>query len=72
MREKRSVTSNLRPGTKGFTCRKRFIGYNFGSDYGAESEFGKRKELIVVNILKYRYCVNKSLDISDDRLAKKL
>ena len=30
------------------------------------------KELIVVNILKYRYCVNKSLDISDDRFAKKL
>ena len=72
MREKRSVTSNLRPGTKGFTCGKRFIGYNFGSDYGAESEFEKHKELIAVNILKYRYCVNKSLDISDDRLAKKL
>ena len=73
MREKRSVKSNLRPGTKGFTCRKRFIGYNFGSDYGAESEFGTHKELIVVNVVnisKYRYCVNKSLDISDDRFAK--
>ena len=51
MREKRSVTSNLRPGTKGFTCGKRFVGYNFGSDYGAESEFGTHKELIVVNIV---------------------
>ena len=32
-------SSSLRPGTKGFACGKWFIGYNFGMDDGAESEF---------------------------------
>ena len=27
-------------------------------DDGAESKFGTHKELIVLNILKYKYCVN--------------
>ena len=64
------MTSNLRPGTKGFTCRKRFIGYNFGIDDGAESEFGTHKELTIINILKYKHCVNKSRDKSRDHFAK--
>ena len=29
-----------------------YIGYNFGTDYGAESKFGKHKEPIVLNIWK--------------------
>ena len=55
---------------KGFTCGKCFIGYNFGIDDGAESKFGTHKELIVLNILKYIYCVNKSRDVSCDHFAK--
>ena len=42
------ISSSLRPGTKGFTCGKWFIGYNFGIDDGTESKFGSRKELIVL------------------------
>ena len=38
--------------------------YNFGTDNGAESKVGAQKKLIVLNILKYKYCVNKSCDIS--------
>ena len=38
--------------------------YNFGTDDGAESKVGAQKKLIVLNILKYKYCVNKSCDIS--------
>ena len=37
-------------------------GYNFNIDDGTESKFGTRKELTVLNILKYQYCVNKSRD----------
>ena len=37
---------------------------NFGIDDGPESKFGTHKELIVLNILKYKYCVNKSRDMS--------
>ena len=44
------------------------IGYKFGTDCGAESDFGTHKELIVLNILKYKYFVNKSLDVSRDHL----
>ena len=33
-------------------CRGGYI------DDGAESKFGTHKELIVLNILKYKYCVN--------------
>ena len=42
-----------RPGTKGFDCGKWFIGYNFGTDH---------EELIVLNVLKYKYYVEKSRD----------
>ena len=64
-------SSSLRPGTKGFTCGKWIIGYNFGIDDGAESKFGKHKELIVLaDILHYKYCVNKSRAMSRDHLAK--
>ena len=45
--------SSLRPGTKGFTCGKWIIDYNFGIDDGAELKFGTHKEPIVLNILKY-------------------
>ena len=48
-----NTSSSLRPGTKGFTCGKWFIGYNFGIDDGAESKFGTHKELIILNISKY-------------------
>ena len=54
----------LRPGTKGF------LGYNFGADQEAESKLGTHKELIVLNILNYKYCVNKSRDMSCDHFAK--
>ena len=50
----------------GFTGGKWFIGYNFGIDDGAESKFGIHKVLIVLNILKYKYCLNKSRDMSGD------
>ena len=53
-----------------FTCRKWFIGHNFGIDDGTESKFGTLKELIVLNILKYKYCVNQSGDMSRDHFAK--
>ena len=55
------TSSSLRPGT--------FIGYNFGKDDGAESKFGTHKELIVLNIIKYNYCVNKSGDMSRDHFC---
>ena len=31
---------------------------NFGIDDGAESKIGTHKVLIVLNIFKYKYCVN--------------
>ena len=46
------------------------IGYTFGIDDGAESEFGTHKELTIINILKYKHCVNKSRDKSRDHFAK--
>ena len=42
------------------------MGYNFGIDDGAEPQFGTNKELIVLNILRYKCCVNKSRDMSSD------
>ena len=39
-------------------------------DDGAESKFGTHKELIVLNILKYKHCVNKSFDMSRVHFAK--
>ena len=63
-------SSTLRPGTKAFTCGKWIICYNFGIDDGAESKFRTHKELIVLNILKYRHCVNKSRDMLRDHFAK--
>ena len=40
------------------------VDYNFSIDNSAESKFGTRKELIVLNILKHKNCVNKSRDIT--------
>ena len=65
------ASSSLRPEPKAFTCGKWNIGSNFGIDNGAESKFGTHKELIVLNILKYKHCVNKSRDMSRDHFAKK-
>ena len=65
-----NFSSSLRPGTKGFTCGKWFIDYNFGIDDRAESKFGTHKEPTVLNILKYKYCVNKSRDMTRDYFAK--
>ena len=39
------------------------IGFNFGTDDGAKSKFGASKELMVLNILNYECCVNKSRDM---------
>ena len=44
--------------------------YNFGIDDGAESKFGTHRELIVLNIIKYKYCVNKSRDMSRDNMSR--
>ena len=65
-------SSSLRPGCNRFTCGKWFIGYNLGTDYGAKSQFGTHKELIVLNIFKHKYCVNKSRDTSRDHFDKNL
>ena len=46
------------------------IGYNVGIDDDAKSKFGTHKELIVLNILKYKYCVNLARDMSRDQFAK--
>ena len=43
--------------------------YNFGIDDGAESKFGTHKELIVLNIIENKYCVNKSRDMSRDHFV---
>ena len=64
----RLLSSSLGAGSKGFICGNWSIGYKFGTDYGAESNFGTHKELIVLNILKYEYCVNKSRYVSRDHL----
>ena len=33
-------------------------GYFLGPDYGPESKFRTHKSLTVLNVLKYKYCVN--------------
>ena len=43
---------------------------NSGIVDGAESKFGTHKEIIVLNILKYKYCGNQSRDMSRDHFAK--
>ena len=43
---------------------------NFGIVDGAESKFRTHKEIIVLKILKYKYCVNQSRDMSRDHFAK--
>ena len=48
----------------------KLIGYNVGIDDDAKSKFGTQKELIVLNSLKSKYCVNKSHDMSRDQFAK--
>ena len=68
--EKKNNSSRSRPGSNRFT--RKVIGYYFGTHYGAESNFTAHKELIVLNILKYKYCVNRSRDISRDHFAKNL
>ena len=50
-------------GLREFTWQKWIIGYKFGTDDGAESKFGASKELMVLNILNYECCVNKSRDM---------
>ena len=56
-------SSSLRPWSNEFTCEKWFTGYKFGIENGTESKFGTNKELIVLKILKFKYCVNKSRDM---------
>ena len=67
-----SLNCSLRPGTKGFNCGKWIIYYNLGTDDGAESKFGTHKELIALNILKYKHSVNKAIDMSRGHFAKNL
>ena len=66
------ASSSLKPGSNGFTNRKWFIAYNVGTDYGAGIKIWYTKELIVVNISKYKYCVNRSRDMSFDHFSKNL
>ena len=66
-------SSSLRPGSAGsnrFTFEKLFIVCNFGTDNGAESEFGTHKELIILNIFKYKINIAlMSRDMSCDHFA---
>ena len=43
-----------------------------GTDHGTDSKFVTNKELIVLNILRFKYCVNKSRDMSRDHFSKNL
>lgn len=63
-------TIKLRAGTKGFTCGKWFTGYNFSIDDGAKSKFGTYKELIALNILKFKDFVIRTGDMSPNHFAK--
>ena len=58
------------PETKGFTCGKWIIGYNFAIDDGDKSKFITHEELILLNSLKYKYCVNKSRDMPRDNFVR--
>ena len=46
------------------------LALNFGIDDGAGTKFGTLKELILFNIFKNYYRINKSRDMSLDHLAK--
>ena len=47
------------------------ISYNVGINDDAKSKFGTHNwELNVLNILKYKYCVNLSRDMSRDQFPK--
>ena len=63
-------SSSLSLGTEGFICGKWIIDYNLGIDDNAELRLGTHKELIVINILKYKYFVIKSRDMSRDHFPK--
>ena len=65
-------SSSLRPGTKGNLPveNELYIDDNFGKDDGAELKFGTLKELFVLNISSYKYCVNNSRDMSRGHFAK--
>ena len=63
-------SSSLSPGTKRFIFGKWIIDYNFNIDDNAELKFGTLKELTVINILNYKYFVNKSRDMSRDHFPK--
>ena len=43
-----------------------------GTDHGTDSKFATNKELIVLHILRCKYCVNKSRDMSRDHFSKNL
>ena len=43
-----------------------------GTDHGTDSKFATNKELIVLNILRCKYYVNKSRDMSRDHFSKNL
>ena len=58
-------SSSLRPGTRGLPVENDNFGIN-----GTESKFGAHKEIISLKILRYKYCVNQSCDMSGDHFAK--
>ena len=43
-----------------------------GTDHGTDSKFATNRELIALNILRCKYCVNKSRDMSRDHFSKNL
>ena len=53
-----NISSSLSPGTKGYSCNTQS---KFGAAHIKDS---------VLNVLKYKYCVNKSRDMSSDHFAK--
>ena len=52
--------------------RERSIGDNFSKDHGAESKFSTHNKLIVVNMLKHKYWVDRSRYLSRDHFVKKI
>ena len=52
----------------GFTCGKYFI-FNLAKSSANELKFGKHKELMVINILQYKYCAGKSRVMSSDHFS---
>ena len=66
---KRQITAQV-VINKWFICGKWFFGYNFGLDDGAEWNIGTHKEPIAFNILKYKYCVNQTSDMSSDHFTE--